>query len=313
MMVESPVDPVGPLTSHIVESDLTPIPRTPVISPHSPPNLGNCPLPTPPWLSPVPYPPLRPPSNMSAHKFVEDFCFVLSHEPVDPIGSNHLTIPDNIRALWTQTERAQQAIEDRDHQIHNLSIQLNGVLQALADLQSSHQNLQDTVWRDTQEIDEGFNALHSQLDSLHKRAPIWLSPIPSLATTPNPESRSPEAHHSTPTPQATVTSTEPNLKPAKPEAWDGTECDAKPFRNRVLNYLGSFAGAVFSKQVVFVLSLTTHAKSQSWTNTCQDWLANTPAHLPQSIAMLLDDFVLEFGDKNATISAQHWIDTTFQG
>ena len=313
MMVELPVDPAGPSTSHTVESDLTPTPRTPVISPHSPPNPGNRPLPTPPWLSPVLYPPLRPPSNTSAHEFVEDFHFVLSHEPVNPIGSNHLTIPDNIHALWMQTEHAQQAIEDRDCQIHNLSIQLNGVLQALADLQSSHQNLQDTVWRDTQEIDEGFNALHSQLDSLHKRAPIWLSPIPSLATTPNPESRSPEAHHSTPTPQATVTSTEPNLKPAKPEAWDGTECDAKPFRNRVLNYLGSFAGAVFSKQVVFVLSLTTHAKSQSWTNTCQDWLANTPAHLPQSIAMLLDDFVLEFGDKNATISAQHWIDTTFQG
>jgi len=74
-----------------------------------------------------------------------------------------------------------------------------------------------------------------------------------------------------------------------------------------------FAGAAFSKQVVFVLSLTTHAKSQLWTNTRQDWLANTPAHLLQSIATLLDDFIQEFGDRNAAISAQHWIDTTFQG
>ena len=186
------------------------------------------------------------------------------------------------------------------------------MLQTLADLQSSHQNLQDVVRQETQEIDEGFNAVHSQLDSLRERAPTRLSLIPSLTTTPNPGSRTLEVHP-TPTPQATATSAEPNLKPAKPEAWDGTERDAKPFRNRVLNYLGSFAGAAFSKQVVFVLSLTTHAKSQSWTNTRQDWLANTPARLPQSIATLLDDFVREFGDRNAAISAQHWIDTTFQG
>jgi len=69
----------------------------------------------------------------------------------------------------------------------------------------------------------------------------------------------------------------------------------------------------FLKQVVFVLSLTTHAKSQSWTNTCQDWLANNPSRLPLTIAGLLEDFVQEFGDRNAAISTQHWIDTTFQG
>ena len=95
--------------------------------------------------------------------------------------------------------------------------------------------------------------------------------------------------------------------------WDGTDRDAKPFRNRVLNYFGSFSGTAFSKQVVFVLSLTTHAKSQSWTNTRQDWLANNPAQLLPTIPELLEDFVREFGDQNAAISAQHWIDTMFQG
>jgi len=56
----------------------------------------------------------------------------------------------------------------------------------------------------------------------------------------------------------------------------------------------------------------THAKSQSWTNTCQDWLANNPACLPPTITMLLDNFVREFGDHNAAISAQHWLDTMSQ-
>ena len=83
---------------------------------------------------------------MSAHEFVKDFHFVLSHKPVDSVGGNHLTIPNNIRALWIQIEHAQQAIEDRDRQIHTLNIQLNGVLQVLMDLQSSYQTLQDTVW-----------------------------------------------------------------------------------------------------------------------------------------------------------------------
>ena len=65
--------------------------------------------------------------------------------------------------------------------------------------------------------------------------------------------------------------------------------------------------------MVFVLSLTTHTKSQSWTNTRQDWLANHPDRLPPTIPALLDDFVREFGDRNAAISAQHWINTMFQG
>jgi len=52
-----------------------------------------------------------------------------------------------------------------------------------------------------------------------------------------------------------------------------------------------FSGTAFSKQVMFILSLTTHAKSQSWTNTCQDWLTNCPTCLPLTIAQLLKDFV----------------------
>ena len=116
---------------------------------------------------------------------------------------------------------------------------------------------------------------------------IPTSSTPHVATVPNP-----------------ITS-EPNLKPAKPDAWDGTDHDAKPFWNRVLNYLGSFSGMAFSKQVVFVLSLTTHAKSQSWTNTRQDWLTNCPTHLPLTIMELLEDFVREFGDRNTAVSTQH--------
>jgi len=127
--------------------------------------------------------------------------------------------------------------------------------------------------------------------------PVQTTPAPQVVTIPNP----------------IVSTSKPNLKPAKPDAWDGTERDAKPFQNRVLNYLGLFSGTAFSKQVVFVLSLTTHAKSQSWTNTRQDWLANCPDRLPPTIPALLDDFVREFGDRNAAISAQHWIDTMFQG
>jgi len=49
------------------------------------------------------------------------------------------------------------------------------------------------------------------------------------------------------------------------------------------------------------------------TNIRQDWLANTPAQLPHSVTALLDDFIWEFGDRNAAISTQHWINTTFQG
>jgi len=40
---------------------------------------------------------------------------------------------------------------------------------------------------------------------------------------------------------------------------------------------------------------------------------NSPDCLPSNIPALLENFVWEFGDRNATISTQHWIDTTFQG
>ena len=56
-----------------------------------------------------------------------------------------------------------------------------------------------------------------------------------------------------------------------------------------------------------------HTKSQSWTNTHQDWLGNTPARLLHSVTVLLDDFVWKFSDRNAAISTQHWINTTSQG
>ena len=90
--------------------------------------------------------------------------------------------------------------------------------------------------------------------SLQRQTPTnnyLLSPpvqTPQVATIPNP----------------TVSNTsEPNLKPTKPDVWNSTECDAKAFQSKVLNYLGFFSGTAFSKQVMFILSLTTHAKSQS--------------------------------------------------
>jgi len=134
-------------------------------------------------------------------------------------------------------------------------------------------------------------------------------PIPTNNHFPSPPAQLPES------PPSPIQSPQipPNLKPAKPDAWESTDHDAKPFWNRVLNYLGSFSGMAFSKQVVFVLILTMHAKSQSWTNTRQDWLVNNPARLPPTIPELLEDFIQEFGDWNAAISAQHWIDTMFQG
>ena len=242
----------------------------------------------------------------------------MRHEPLDTNGGNNLSIPDNIQTLWARLEHTQQAVEDRDHHVHSLNTQLNEILQALTALQRSHQLLQDAVRLNNQEVDEEIATLRSQLDFLRgerhstptlsaifatadpnqQSPPILASPTPQVATIPNP---------------IVSNTSEPNLKPAKPDAWDGTERDAKPFRNRVLNYLGSFSGTALSKQVVFVLSLTTHAKSQSWTNTRQDWLANSPARLPPTIPELLEDFVREFGDRNAAVSAQHWIDTTFQG
>ena len=313
-MVQSPVDPTRPLTP------LTPFDTDPDIlrldahqtshnSPCSPQGSGR-PLHTPPQPSPSPCLPLRPQSNTSAYEFMEDFRYVLSHEPLNTNGGNLLSLPDNVRALWTQIGHLQQIIKSCDRRIHAIELQFNEVLQTLVALQLSHQNLQDTVRHSHQEVDEEVAALQSQLDFVRERHPV-AAQIPALTIMPGPGSPIPPAATS----QVPVTSntTKPNLKPAKPEAWNGTERDAKPFRNRVLNYLGSFLGVPLSKQVVFILSLTTHAKSQSWTNTCQDWLANNPAHLPPTITMLLDNFVREFGDHNPAISAQYWLDMTSQG
>jgi len=229
---------------------------------------------------------------MSAYKFVEDYRFVLSHEPLNMNDGNLLSLPDNVRTLWTQIGHLQQVIETCDRHVHAIELQFNEVLQTLASLQLSHQNLQDAVCHGHQEVDEEVAALRSQLDFVRERPLVTTqththTPKPSI--TPGPGSPVPPAAMI----QAPVTSNTPgpNLKPAKPEAWNGTECNAKPFCNRVLNYLGSFSGAPLLKQVVFTLSLMTHAKSQSWTNTCQDWLANNPARLPPTIAILLDDFV----------------------
>jgi hypothetical protein len=103
------------------------------------------------------------------------------------------------------------------------------------------------------------------------------------------------------------------LKPLKPDAWNGRQDDVKPFRNCVINYLTSFSGTSLSKQLLFILSLTTHSKASSWTNTRHDWLANDPDRLPQSATRLLDSFVQEFGDRNAALTAQQWLKITFQG
>jgi len=171
-------------------------------------------------------------------------------------------------------------MEDRDRCIHVLSNQLNEILQAFTGLQRSHQLLQDTVRLNDQEVDEEIATLRSQLDFMRDERP----PTPNLSIFAMADANQPPSLPTSPhlqvaaIPNPTVSSTaEPNLKPVKPDAWDSIDRDAKPFRNRVLNYLGSFSGTVFSKQVVFVLSLTTHAKSQSWTNTCQDWLVNNPS------------------------------------
>jgi len=166
---------------------------------------------------------------------------------------------------------------------------------------------------DALEVDEGITALHSQLDSLREWPPAPPSPILSLALTPDSGGPLSGILSPMPTLRATAPPGELNLKPAKPEAWNSSKHNAKPFRNWVLNYLESFAGTAFSKQVVFVLSLTMHTKSQSWTNTHQDWLGNTPARLLHSVTVLLDDFVWKFSDRNAAISTQHWINTTSQG
>jgi len=90
----------------------------------------------------------------------------MSHEPVDVNGSNQLSIPNNIQALWTWTEHTLRATEDHDHCIHALSTQLNKILQAFTGLQWSHQLLQDTVRLNNQEVDEEIATLYSQLNFL---------------------------------------------------------------------------------------------------------------------------------------------------
>ena len=280
MIVESPINPAGPSLPLNIEPDPAP---TILHSPQS----GGQPLSTP----PQPLPPL--------------------HAPSHP-----LSIPDNIQALWTRTEHTQRAMEDHDCHIHALSTQLNKILQAFTGLQRNHQLLQDMVRLNDQEVDEEIATLHFQLDF------IWdeCLPTPNLSIFATADPNQPPSIPTSPHLQVTTISNpvvlstaEPNLKPVKPDMWNSTDHNAKPFWNRVLNYLGSFSGMAFSKQIVFILSPMTHAKSQSWTNTHQNWLTNNPSRLPPTIARLLEDFIQEFGDRNAAVSAQHWIDTTFQG
>jgi len=150
-------------------------------------------------------------------------------------GGNQLSIPDNIRALWARMEHTQRTVEDRDRHIHTLETQLNGVLQTLATLQQSHQNLQDTVCLNSQEVDKEITTVRSQLDFL--RGEHLLAQVTSIATIPD---QQPSTISTGPTPQVmtgpypnpiTSNPSEPNLKPAKPDAWDGTDHDAKPFQN----------------------------------------------------------------------------------
>jgi len=95
---------------------------------------------------------------------MEDFCYVLSYEPLNMNGGNLLSLPDNVHALWTQIGHLQQIIESRDRHVHTIKLQFNEVLQTLAVLQLSHQNLQDTIRHSHQEVDEEVAALRSQLD-----------------------------------------------------------------------------------------------------------------------------------------------------
>jgi len=92
-MVKSPINPAGPSLPPNFEPDPAPT------VPHSPQGGGR-PLPTPPQPSP-------PPLNTSAYDFVEDYHYVISHEPLDVNRGNQLSIPDNIQALWTRTEHTQ--------------------------------------------------------------------------------------------------------------------------------------------------------------------------------------------------------------
>ena len=142
-MAQSPVDPMRPLTPLTL---LDTNPDTHQMShspPHSPHGSGR-PLLTLPQPSPLPHLPLCPPSNTSAYEFVEDYHYIVFHEPLDTNGGNLLSLPDNVCALWTQIGHLQQVIEGRDRRIHSIELQFNNVLQILASLQLSHQSLQDT-------------------------------------------------------------------------------------------------------------------------------------------------------------------------
>jgi len=205
-MAESLVDPTSTLTPHTNELKQNP-------TMYSPPNPGNRSLPTPPWTSPTPHILLCPQSNTSAYEFIEDFCYIISHDPVDPSDGNHLSIPDNMRALWTQIDSLQGAIAIQDQQ-------LNGALQALAALQTSHQNLQNTVRQDVQEAEEEIMTLCYQLKSLRERAPALMPPTPSPASTSIPQLLL-NTHPTKPR----APSSEPNLKPSKPDCccWLGSD------------------------------------------------------------------------------------------
>jgi len=127
-MVKSPINPAGLSLPQNLEPD--PLPTIP----HSPEGGGR-PLPTPPQPSPTLRALLHPPSNTSAHDFVEDYCYVMFHEPLNTNGGNQLSIPGNIQALWTQMKHTQQAVEDCNCHIHTLNTQLNELLQAFTTLQ----------------------------------------------------------------------------------------------------------------------------------------------------------------------------------
>ena len=266
-MVESPINSTRPSLLQNVKLEFLPT------ASYSPQGGGQS-LSTPPQPSPTPCIPLHPSSNMSAYEFVKDYHYVMSHDLLDMNGGNHLSIPNNIWALWMWTEHIQQTMEDHDRQIHTLSTQLNEILQAFTDLQRSHQLLQDMVRLNGQEVDKEIASLCFQLSFLQDKHAL----TPNLSIFAMADPNQPPSISTSPTPHvATIPNlitSRPNLKPAKPDMWDSTDYDTKPFQNRVLNYLGLLSGMAFSKQVVFVLSLMTHAshspgqthiKTGSWT------------------------------------------------
>ena len=109
-MVKSLINPTGSSLPQNIEPDPSPS------VPHSPQGGGR-PLLTPPQLSPTPCTPLHPPSNTSAHDFVEDYRYIMFHEPLDINTGNQLSIPDNIQALWIWMEHTRQAVDDCNRQV----------------------------------------------------------------------------------------------------------------------------------------------------------------------------------------------------